>query len=94
MFGPRARAASAGYLGRIFGRPARLAEIYRHFHTFASAIHDRVLLLAGRTDVFDVSVPASRDFDAAIGEGRGCILLGAHVGSFEVLRSVGATGGA
>ncbi|HTO47193.1 MAG TPA: acyl-CoA synthetase, partial [Burkholderiales bacterium] len=30
-FGPRARAASADYLGRVFGRPARLGEIYRHF---------------------------------------------------------------
>jgi len=89
-FGPRARAASADYLGRISGRPARLAEIYRHFHTFASAIHDRVLLLAGRADVFDVTVDGEQPFDAALAEGRGCVLLGAHVGSFEALRSVGA----
>jgi predicted LPLAT superfamily acyltransferase len=90
-FGPRARAASAAYLARILGRPARLDEIYRHFHTFATAIHDRVLLLAGRTDVFDVTVDGAHAFDAAVAEGRGCILLGAHLGSFEVLRSVGAT---
>ena len=91
MFGPRARAASAAYLGRIFGRRARLGEVYRHFHTFAAAIHDRVLLLAGRTDVFDVTVEGAQTFDAAIAEGRGCVLLGAHLGSFEALRSVGAT---
>ena len=90
-FGPRARAASADYLGRVFGRPARLGEIYRHFHTFASTIHDRVLLLADRADVFDVTVHGEQPFDAALAEGRGCVLLGAHVGSFEVLRSVGAT---
>jgi predicted LPLAT superfamily acyltransferase len=90
-FGPRARAASAAYLGRIFGRPARLAEIYRHYHTFATTIHDRVLLLAGRSDVLDVTVDGAHVFDAAVAEGRGCILLGAHLGSFEVLRSVGAT---
>jgi predicted LPLAT superfamily acyltransferase len=89
-FGPRARRASAAYLGRILGRPARLAEIYRHFHTFATAIHDRVLLLAGRTDVFEVSVDGAAAFDAAVAEGRGAILLGAHLGSFEVLRAVGA----
>jgi len=91
VFGPRARAASADYLGRVFGRPARRAEIYRHFHTFASTIHDRVLLLAGRADVFDVSVQGEQPFDAALAEGRGCVLLGAHVGSFEALRSAGAT---
>jgi len=90
MFGPRARAASAAYLGRIFGRPARLGEIYRHFHTFAAAIHDRVLLLAGRTDVFNVAVEGAQPFDALLAEGRGCVLLGAHLGSFEALRSVGA----
>jgi len=90
-FGPRARAASAAYLARILGRPARLGEIYRHFHTFATAIHDRVLLLAGRTDVFDVAIEGAHEFDAAVAEGRGCVLLGAHLGSFEVLRSVGTT---
>ena len=90
-FGPRARAASAGYLGRVFGRPARLTEIYRHFHTFATTIHDRVLLLAGRTGLFDVTVDGAHVFDRAVAEGRGCILLGAHLGSFEVLRSVGTT---
>jgi len=89
-FGPRARAASAAYLARVLGRPARLGEIYRHIHTFATAIHDRVLLLAGRTDVFDVVVGGEQSFDAAVAEGRGCILLGAHLGSFEALRSVGA----
>jgi predicted LPLAT superfamily acyltransferase len=88
--GPRARRASAGYLARVLGRPARLAEVYRHFHTFATAIHDRVLLLAGRTDVFDVAIDGAAAFDAALAEGRGAILLGAHVGSFEALRAIGA----
>jgi predicted LPLAT superfamily acyltransferase len=89
-FGPRARAASAAYLARVFGRPVRRGEIYRHFHTFATAVHDRVLLLAGRADVFDVSVHGEQAFDAALAEARGCVLLGAHLGSFEALRSVGA----
>lgn len=90
-FAPRARAASAAYLARVLGRPAQFAEIYRHFHTFATATHDRVLLLAGREDVLDVSLGGAPAFDAALAEGRGCILLGAHHGSFEMLRSVGAT---
>ncbi len=89
LFGPRARTASAAYLARVLGRPARRAEVYRHFHTFATAIHDRVLLLAGRTDVFDVTADGVPAFDAAVAEGRGCVLLGAHVGSFEVLRAIG-----
>lgn len=91
VFAPRARAASAAYLARILGRPARFGEIYRHFHAFAAAIHDRVLLLAGREDVFDVSLSGVPVFDAAVAEGRGCILLGAHLGSFEILRSLGAS---
>ena len=92
-FGPRARAASAAYLARVFGRPARRAEIYRHFHTFATTVHDRVPLLAGRPTC-STCRHGEQPFDAALAEGRGCVLLGAHLGSFEALRAIGAIGGA
>jgi predicted LPLAT superfamily acyltransferase len=90
-FGPRARAASAAYLARIYGRPARVAEVYRHIHTFASTIHDRVLLLAGRTKAIDIAVEGEELIHIALAEHRrGCLLLGAHLGSFEALRTIAA----
>ncbi len=83
-----ARAASRDYLGRVLGRPARLRDVARHFHSFALAVLDRVLLLGGRERAFSVQVAGLEAVMDVVAAGRGCILLGAHVGSFEVLRTV------
>ncbi len=84
----RARAASRDYLRRALGRPARLGDVARHFHTFACAVLDRVLLLAGRPCGFRIETEGLEHLAALHASGRGCILLGAHLGSFEVLRAV------
>jgi len=91
VFGPRARGASAAYLTRVYGRRARLVEIYRHIRTFAATIHDRVLLLAGRLNVFELEIEGEQLIHTALAEHRrGCLLLGSHLGSFEVLRAIAA----
>lgn len=84
----RARAASRDYLCRALGRPARGRDVARHFHTFACAVLDRVLLLAGRPHGFRIDTEGVEHLAAVLASGRGCILLGAHLGSFEVLRAV------
>lgn len=84
----RARAASAQYLARALGRPAGIPDIARHFHAFACAILDRILLLAGRDATFDIRTEGLDTVVTTLAQGRGCILLGAHLGSFEVLRTV------
>jgi len=83
-----ARAASRGYLNAVLGRPARLRDIARHFHTFACAVLDRVFLASGRLHGFSIGTEGLEHVTAILASGRGCILLGAHLGSFEVLRSV------
>jgi predicted LPLAT superfamily acyltransferase len=89
-FSRRARAASRGYLGRVLGRPARLLDIARHYLTFARTLHDRVYFLAGRTAQFTVEQHGAQAVERALAKGRGCVLLGAHLGSFEVLRVIGS----
>lgn len=87
VFAPAARHASRDYLGRALGRPARLADGYRHVFSFAATIHDRLYLLKDRFDLFDIRIEGAeliRDPDA-----RGALLFGAHFGSFEVIRAVG-----
>jgi predicted LPLAT superfamily acyltransferase len=91
VFSRHARRASRAYLSRILGRPARFGEVYRHYHTFASAILDRVLLATGRLDEFALDVQGVDVFERAFAQGRGLLLLGAHLGSFELCRAVGAT---
>lgn len=80
---PRARRASRAYLSRALARRATLADLYRHFYAFAATVLDRVYLLNGRFDLFDIEV---RDAPAS---GAGQLLMGAHLGSFEALRAAG-----
>jgi predicted LPLAT superfamily acyltransferase len=89
LFSPTARHASRAYLRRILGRPPRLAELFRHFHSFATCIHDRVYLLNDRFDLFAIQVHGQDAIDAVLAAGRGAFLMGAHLGSFELLRAVG-----
>jgi predicted LPLAT superfamily acyltransferase len=81
-----ARAASAEFLTCALDRPATPRDVFRHIFTFASAILDRVFLLTGEIAQFDIRVEGLHHVEAVIAQGSGCVLLGAHLGSFEVLR--------
>lgn len=88
FFSPQARRASRNYLGRSLGRWAEWSDGYRHVLAFASTIHDRVYLLNDRFDLFDIEVHGSEALHAALARQPGALLIGAHLGSFEVLRAV------
>ncbi len=85
MRGPE-RAASIGYLTRVLGRPAGWRDGARHVHTFAATILDRVFLLGGQIDRFEVTVTGLPALHHDLDQGRGVLLFGSHLGSFEVLR--------
>jgi len=89
VFAPGARRASADYLRRVLGRRPALAERYRHLFDFASTIHDRIYLLNDRFDLFDIDIVGEDAVRAALSGGRGALLIGSHLGSFEVLGAVG-----
>lgn len=86
--GPAPR-ASADYLARALGRPPRWIERYRHIHHFAATVLDRVYLLRGRLDRFEVAVTGVDHLDRVLVDGQGVLLIGAHFGSFEALRALG-----
>lgn len=83
-----ARAASREYLRRVLDRPPAAWDVARHFHSFGRAILDRVLLLGGRDAAFAIRTHGLDTVLDVIARGQGCILLGAHLGSFEVLRAI------
>ena len=91
LFARQARHASAEYLTRILGRPPGWLARYRHFFHFASVVHDRLFLGAGQLFRFDFGIEGEAHVRSALERGRGLILLGAHFGSFEVLRAGLAT---
>ncbi len=84
-----ARAMSRLYLGRALGREATAADVWRHFFTFACVILDRICFLSNRTGRFRIRVAGHQHLIEALAAGRGCLLLGSHLGSFEVLRAFG-----
>jgi predicted LPLAT superfamily acyltransferase len=83
------RAASRDYLGRALGRPAGWRDILRQYHAFASVVLDRIFLLNDQTSLFDVTIHGEQIVKEIAAKGEGCLLFGAHLGSFEVLRAVG-----
>lgn len=87
--GPERR-ASIQYLGRVLGRPASLRDGARHVHTFAATILDRVFLLGDGFERFNVRVEGVDTLRRLLAEGRGLLLFGSHLGSFDVLRVLAA----
>lgn len=83
------RASSRQYLRRALGREPGLADLFRHFHAFATTILDRVYLLNDQYDRFAVRVHGEEIVAAMLARGEGCLLVGAHMGSFEIVRFVG-----
>ncbi len=90
VFDPRGSRASRAYLVRALGRPPGLGDVFRHYYCFASTLLDRVFLLSGRHSVFAFSVRDPDRVDVSERRGRACLLLGAHLGSFEAIRVFGA----
>jgi len=87
IFASSQRKASYQYLSRVFKRPATYLEVLKHIHCFASTILDRVYLLTGKFEQLEISFPEVNIPLSYSQEGKGCLLLGSHIGSFEVLRS-------
>ena len=61
-----------------------------HLFVFATTLLDRVYLVNGRHRDFTVKVNNEQAFLKALAQGRGCLLLGSHLGSFEMLGIVGS----
>ena len=83
------RIASRDYLRRALGRRPHEGQVLRHIFTFACVILDRVFFLTGRTRGYRLDVSGLDALDAILNSGRGCVLLGSHMGSFDVLRAFG-----
>ncbi len=89
LFAAAARRASRAYLGRALGRWAEWSDGFRHVLSFASTIHDRIYLLNDRFDLFDIEVIGAESLLVSLERQPGALLIGGHLGSFEVLRAVG-----
>ena len=88
---PDARLGIARFYARLSGARPKPARLLRHFYVFAQTILDRAYLLAQHPDAPRCEV---RGFEAVaeyLARGQGCVLLGAHIGSFEAARAAALT---
>jgi predicted LPLAT superfamily acyltransferase len=89
LFSPTARRHSIRYMRRALGREPSWADGYRHVHTFAGVVLDRLYFARGDVAQFNLQHSGGALLDAALGHGQGAVMLGAHLGSFEALQAVG-----
>lgn len=90
-FSVRPRRASRAYLARALNRAPTLRDVFRHYHTFAATLLDRIYFLTGRHGELALRIHAPEPVLGLIQRGRGAVLLGSHLGSFEALRAAAAT---
>ncbi len=89
LFRHAERAASRAFLQQVKGRVPSRAEVFRHFYTFAQVAADRIFFNTGEADNIEVKVLGAGQLRALVAEGRGGIVLAAHLGSFEAARLMG-----
>jgi predicted LPLAT superfamily acyltransferase len=94
LFAFNARRASRAFFARIdrarggTASAPGLRETYRHFYSFAEGILDRLSLWSGAYDKFEVVLHGCEHMEKLVESGRGAFLIGAHLGSFDMLRLV------
>jgi predicted LPLAT superfamily acyltransferase len=89
LFAPGARRQSQRYLRRALGREPTARDRFRHVLNFATTIHDRVYLINEQYDKFHITIEGESLMQAQVAGGHGAFLMGAHMGSFEIIGSIG-----
>ena len=89
VFAPRARRHSRAYLRRALGREPGAIDRYRHVFAFAATLLDRLYLTRERHEWLEISIEGEELMRAGLERGTGAFLLGAHLGSFELMSAVG-----
>ena len=89
LFSWKASRGIKTFLSRVLRRRVTLKDLFLQYHAFASTLLDRTFLLAKRREEFDLNI---RDLDILldrVDRQQGCLLLGSHLGSFDILRATG-----
>jgi hypothetical protein len=89
LFAPTARRHSRRYLRLALGREPKARDRFRQILSFATTIHDRVYLINEQFAMFNITLEGEALVVAQADSGRGALLMGAHMGSFEVMASIG-----
>lgn len=87
LFDRNAVRASRLWLERVNGRPASFRDVYRHILVFVQVTLDRVFLLQGKLSGLVITRTGSEYLQRQKQTGRGAVLLGGHLGSYDAMRA-------
>lgn len=91
VFRNRTLPASRRYLRRALEREPGWTDVFRQYHTFACTLLDRLFVLSNRDRCLTLRVHGLEALERYTEAGAGCLLVGAHLGSFEIIRALGRT---
>src|SRR3990167_1074179 len=77
---------SKKFLDKVLPKPASPINISKHFFYWASTLLDRVYMVSGKTHLLSLEVINAELVTTKLSVNNGCIMLGSHLGSFEILR--------
>jgi predicted LPLAT superfamily acyltransferase len=90
-----ARRASWRYLERVAATPegraalgdsgSRLKFVLRHFYEFCLSIYDRMVVWSGALDSMEFEHDGSGELFELAAKGEGALLIGAHIGSLDMM---------
>lgn len=89
LFRPKVAQASRQWLRVVHEREPKFVDVWEHVRCFAQMTADRIFFLREKTSAFRITRRGDENLSRALSSGRGAILLGAHLGSFEALRADG-----
>ncbi len=82
LTGSSARRSSKQFFIQAKGR-YRYTDFYRQLLCFSQSLVDRVSILTGDSDRFEVHPQGREQLHATLDSGQGIILLGSHLGNYE-----------
>ncbi len=86
-----ARRASRAYLARVQAGRVGAGLVFRHFLEFGRSILDRVGFFLFDPSDFQITVVGREHLEAVPRTGRGALVLGSHLGSFDAMRLLAAS---
>ncbi len=89
LFARSAKRATREFLARV-GEPMGFRRVHRQLFRFAEVALDASYFLKGETGRFEFSRDGHEHLVGLVREGKGALLLGAHLGSFYAMRAASA----
>lgn len=81
--------AARRFLRRALAQEPGWRDLFRLYHTFACTLLDRLFVLAGQDHRLSIRVQGLEVLERFTNTGSACLLVGSHLGSFEIIRALG-----